>query len=489
MQFLKIFAVIVAIFAAAATVSGSTHSLPYENSTTTKPWGAWTPSDTSNQGSQKPTSTLTPTATPKTGNTSKPVTNVTPTPTATSAPRPGATATPTPTPTPTRTATTPTVVDGAVFLETFSGTPSRPTPFVSPSWTLNVHSRDASTWERIEPMQAHHSATCEGPPTTHTVTSYDDTIFICRDHVMTALNASGYGLLYMTPNAMVDFSRGTASISFDMSTFRASGRDWIDIWVTPWGDNLAVPYNPGEGEVDLQGAPVNAIHIELDRGCNRFHVSAFVNGRDTVNETSFCGFDPEWDNVLEPDASRRDRFELLISQDHIQFWMPDYGLVLAEADISVNFTQGVVQLGHHSYNPAKDCGTANSRMNASTCGPTTWHWDNVRITPAVAFDMNHGDRRMVQRTGDVVTFDEPAAQGSNLRFSGQGTIELSFDGGRTWERAHKQQSVLYSSYHAEHASSYWHPVPAGATSVEFRFSPDGWYEGPYHARDFVIWSR
>lgn len=169
--------------------------------------------------------------------------------------------------------------------------------------------------------------------------------------------------------------------------------------------------------------------------------------------------------------------------------MPDYDFVLAEEKVSLNFTQGVIQLGHHSYTPAKDCNVANSPMDASTCGPTTWHWDNVQIAPSLPFTMNHSDTRMVSSSDETVTFDRPAAAGSHLRFSAVGRVELSFDGGRTWSRAQRQSTVLTGDRHEEHASSYWTPVPTGATSVNVRFSAEGWYEGPYHARDFVMWSR
>ncbi len=270
------------------------------------------------------------------------------------------------------------------FLEEFTGAPSEPQPFASDSWAVNVASRDPSTWVNLNPMTAQHGSGCEGPTHTHTVTAYDDAVFLCNDHVMTAMNAEGYGVIYLTPNALVDFSEGTASVSFDVSTFRNSGRDFIGLWVTAYDDNLALPYNPGEGDVDLQGAPHNAVHFELDRGCSGFRASAFVNGREMLGHTG-CWELPTWYEVLTPDSARRDTIELLISRDHVKLWMPDYGLVLAKADVALDFTQGVIQLGHHSYTPKKDCGIANSAMDASACGPTTWHWDNVIIQAEKVF--------------------------------------------------------------------------------------------------------
>ena len=95
-----------------------------------------------------------------------------------------------------------------------------------------VNSRDLDTWYNLDPSQGHHGPNCEAPLATHTVTAYQDTIYQCKNHVMTTINAGGYGALYMTPNEMIDFSE-EGVIRFDISTLRTSGRDWIDVWVTP----------------------------------------------------------------------------------------------------------------------------------------------------------------------------------------------------------------------------------------------------------------
>ena len=39
-------------------------------------------------------------------------------------------------------------------------------------------------------------------------------VFQCRNHVMTAINASGYGVIYLTPNHLVDLSLERSVISF-----------------------------------------------------------------------------------------------------------------------------------------------------------------------------------------------------------------------------------------------------------------------------------
>jgi hypothetical protein len=124
------------------------------------------------------------------------------------------------------------------FAAGFDGNPAAPQPWRPPDWDVTVHSRDAQTWTALEPVDAHHGADCSAPPATHRTTSYEGTVFLCRDHLMTAISASGYGLIYLTPPVMADFSAGESVIRFDMSTLRTSPRDWVDLWITPYEDNL-----------------------------------------------------------------------------------------------------------------------------------------------------------------------------------------------------------------------------------------------------------
>src|SRR4030095_3362705 len=103
---------------------------------------------------------------------------------------------------------------------------------------------------------------CGAPPANHTISSYDDAVFICKDHIMTAITADGYGVIYLTPHQLVDFSNEEAVISWDMSTARSSGRDWVDLWITPYQDNLQLPLE--DWLPDLNGEPRNAIHVRMD---------------------------------------------------------------------------------------------------------------------------------------------------------------------------------------------------------------------------------
>lgn len=258
----------------------------------------------------------------------------------------------------------------ADFTETFTGNPSRPQPFVSPRWDTIVHSRGHNIGQPLQAVAAHHGADCGPHPGTHTVNAVPGSVFSCRDHLMTAISDDGYGLVYLTPDRMVDFSTGEAVVRFDMSTLRTSHRDWVDLWITPYGDNLAAPLE--DWLPDLNGRPRNAIHVRMDsfNGGSVFKAHLYRNGVETELSGPGAGWDA-YESHLTPSAVTRSTFELRISRTHVTFSMPSVGLTWVDDNVAaLGWTKGVVQLGHHSYNPTKDC-------NGGPCQPNSWHWDNV----------------------------------------------------------------------------------------------------------------
>ena len=363
--------------------------------------------------------------------------------------------------------------NGAGVVATFDGAPLNPARFCASDWDIAVSSRDQSTFYGLEPMSATHGEDCSPPPDAHTIRGdYEDTVFSCRDHLMTAINAEGYGVVYLTPAAMVDFSGGEAVIKFDVSTFRASGRDWIDVWVTPWADNLQLPlddYFP-----DLQGEPRRAIHVKMDGSLGDTHFKVYV-----ITDFGEKELPLNWgpmEKTLTPDEKRRDTFELRISRTHIAFGLPAYKRWWVNASMpDIGWDLGVVQFGQHSYNPTKDPGGHAG----------TWHWDNISISPARPFTMVRPDFRYADTNGQKVSFAQPAPADAHLRFSAVGSIELSFDGGETWVPAERQAEEVH---HEDHFSSYWTPIPKGTASVMVRGGPDDWFDR-WFAKDFSIWSQ
>jgi hypothetical protein len=356
----------------------------------------------------------------------------------------------------------------------FTGDPPGPQPFSDPNWDVQVHSRDVWTATELESMEAAHGPDCGAPPATHAVSHYKDAVFICKNHVMTAMNATGYGVIYLTPNVIADFSTGEAVISWDMSTLRASDRDWVDVWITPWEDNMALPLE--SWTPDLTGNPTNAIHVRMDGSGTagpldgRFRIFVIKDGVETN-----YGLSHNYNDFLVQDAARRDKFELHISKTRIRLLMPGYNQVLADETIpALNWSTGIVQWGHHSYNPKKGF--------APNAGPGTWHWDNMSVSPAIPFTMIHADRRYTNN--GTVNFSAPAPADAFLRFAAQGgTVEVNDGSGfRTVQPQQPGDGF--------EAASFFVPIRQGASSVQIRMSKaDSWFQGPFFAKDFTIWAQ
>lgn len=364
----------------------------------------------------------------------------------------------------------------APFAATFDGSPPAPLPLAGSltNWDVQVHSRDQDTWFQLEPVAAQHGADCGAPPATHLNTSYEGAVFQCRDHIMTSMNASGYGVIYLTPNQIFDFSSG-GSITFDMSTERMSTRDWIDVLITPWGQNLALPLLSDLSQgVDLQGYPGNLIHIGVDNGQSAPRLTVVQNG--VASCPGSCGSTPLDEGIPASvnQAATRQPFKLTIANGRIRFERlasaTAPAVVFFDTAAPLNFTSGVVQFGHHSYNPSKD--------DAGV--PATWHWDNIALSSGIPFTMIKADRRYTQ--GGTVSFQQASPAGAYLRFSAICTVAVD---GQVVQRS----QTFGDTYHPEHMSSYFVPITAGKAAVNISFLADDWYEGPCIAKDFSVWSR
>ena len=414
----------------------------------------------------------------------------------------------------------PTFAAGIPFLDTFNGNPSTPQAFSvdssSSNWDIAVQSRDEATWEKLEEMDAHHGADCSSPLdasgnliTHHQTGSYEQSVFKCKDHLMTSIKAGGYGLIYLTPNQIVDFTDGEAVIKVDVTTLRTSGRDWWDIWVTPFEENLQLPFNTGD--VDLNGVPRNAVHISNEGSANGagtgFTPRIYKN---FVDSNEFPGFSDTYnwwtgyEGFMNVSPKQRTTFELRLSKNRLKFCIPagqidekglpvnngqEFCWVDKQLSTPLDWSKGIVQFGHHSYNPEKDCTPDPTKK---TCSPNTWHWDTVSISNATPFTIIKADKRMTDGSGtnNAITFNSPAPTNAFMRFSAIGRVEYSLDNGSSWQIAPKQPSstLQNNTYHYEHLTSYFVPIPAGTTTAKFRFSQDSWYQGPYQAKDFTIWS-
>ena len=467
-----------------ATPPETTPTLP---PTTTLPATTLPPTTTSPTTTAAPPTTTT-TAPPPTTTitTTTSTTTAPPTTTTTTAPPTTTTAPPTTAP-PTTTTTTPLppAPGGRSFLATFDGAPSSPQPFVSPDWDVTVHARD-DHGDSLLPMHAEHGPACSAPPELHEISGFNEAVFSCRDHVMTAFNASGYGVIYLTPDHLVDFSAGEAVVSFDVSTAKFSTRDWWDVWITPYEDHLQLAIDD-VGFPDLQGAPRRAVHVsQIDFEGVLTGFEAQVYREFARSPLPMASAAIERRGVL-PSSTDRTKFEVRISRTSLKFCVPSINYCSINTTFAdLGWDQGVLQIGHHSYDPTKDDKFLLAR-------PNTWHWDNVSIAPAIPFRILHADRRVTYDGGTAIRFDGTAAADSYLRFAGYGpngeTFELSTDGGSTWTAARRQPA---SQGHTNgHHASYWTPIPAGTSQVNIRArgtgpgAPNGsrWY-----IRDMTIFT-
>ena len=363
------------------------------------------------------------------------------------------------------------------------GSPANPQSIVPSDMDVQIHRRDPSN--AMEAMNAGHGADCSAPPATHAINTLAQGVFSCKNHLMTAVGDSGYGEIALTPNYMADWSSGTTTITFNVSTQQNNDSDWIEIWITPFADNMNLPFE--DQIIDFQGPPKNAIVFSLNKsglmGTNSGDVSFFQNyiqGNNLPKLACLNTGDPQCisptglPSVVSPSAVTRVQYEIDISSGHIKFGLP--GIVTwTDTNVSVPFSKGVVQLVHHSYNPAK---------HAPGTEVDTFHWSNLTITNADPFTIINGAERSINAgTPSAIHFPAPAPTGSYLRFSALGTISMSWDGGATYHPAVLQGPLT----HIEHFSSYMTPIPAGAQTVLIA-GTDNAYGQFWWIRDPAIWS-
>jgi hypothetical protein len=353
----------------------------------------------------------------------------------------------------------------APFLQPFDVHPAAPQAFKPSDWDVQTY--EFFVRQEFSPVyQAEHGAACDAPPTTHAVTSPEDAVFLCNDHLMTTING-GYGAIFLTPNQLVDFSAGEAVIRFDVSTDMHSIRDWFEIGVTPYDENVA-----RTGDFD-QGPPRHAVKVLNALDAMRAEIS-----RDFVTEYVPVNNDIGWSRFYVPSASRRDTFEIHLSRTHLKVGLPAYNQWWIDRDINdLGWSRGILQISQHSYSATKGCirfntstnvweSTSPAIVNGEDSCPNTWHWDNISISPAIPFTIVRADRRYVEAATPELALTAPAPPNSFLRFAALGTnLELTTDGGTTWQTA---QRAATRDNDVSRWRSYWTPIPAGTTGIRFR---------------------
>src|SRR5678815_1988578 len=148
------------------------------------------------------------------------------------------------------------------------GMPPTPQMWQPANWDVQIHTRGMNqAGDSIDSHAADHGSDCSAPPATHTINTWQQAVFACHMHVMTAIADEGYGEVVMTPNQLADWTNGPVTIGFSVSTQRTTARDWIAVDLSPFGEQLSLPFD--EGDVDLAGMPKH--YIELNSGLESYN--------------------------------------------------------------------------------------------------------------------------------------------------------------------------------------------------------------------------
>jgi len=368
------------------------------------------------------------------------------------------------------------------FLLTFDGDPVAPAPLGGSTEhqmaqecgvTHTVHQRDTGAWTDFKDVQGHHSETCSPPghnaEATHPVTTYEDAVYKCKNHVMTAVGSPGYGAITETFWALADWSNGTATIRWDMSTWRTSIRDWITVEVCDFDDLILLPLQ--DIIPDGQGWCRNGIHYDVVQQAWNWTAREFVDGQNFgmyyPNESRSWVYGLQRDDPSQPcygpSPQTRITFEIQIDTTSTSVARPGCGGTLYTRNFPVEtpFTSGVVQIIHHSYSPDKGAKTHwDPPLDGSA---NTWHIDNVSIQPARPLTVIGADERHIAGDG-VTNFTSPAPADSTLLFLGNGDVSVSFDG-QTFQSPPPYVGAG-ASFVASESASYRVAVPEGATWVQ-----------------------
>ena len=257
---------------------------------------------------------------------------------------------------------------------------------------------------------------------------------------------------------------------------------------------------------DLNGPPRDSVHIKMDE----FNSGTIFTGEvySNFSSTELHSTDDLLESFVPPSTVNRDQFELRLTPTggryRIQFGLPGVrgangstGVWFVDDTVSLPFSEGVVQLGQHSYTPTKDAGcgpTVEGLQKGLVCAPNTWHWSNFSISDAVPFTIDPGTPWAAGDGATArVTLSQPSPANSFLRFGARGAgLQVSFDGGRTWTAARERQQtgagLPTPSVDTYHLQNFWMPMPAGVRDIEFK-GQGGWWGSSWFVQDVAAWSQ
>jgi hypothetical protein len=359
---------------------------------------------------------------------------------------------------------------------------------VSPTGQLTAPNASADHGPNCEPPASDTSLPTLGVDT-HTVTTIDQSVYVCHDHVMSALAGPGYAQASFMPPALADWADGPVTLTWSVSTFIGSDRGWWEAWLTPKSDQLELPAS-NQGD-QVQGTPKSAIMLqECGLGAQGLQGQHGICGAVIVNgvQHNLPVLAKSVESVLTPSRQTRTQYQAVISATHITVSLPATHTVLLDSAATIPFTQAIVQLTDEEYDPLKSdaCGPpADQAKLGGKCALNTFHWSDLGISNAIPFDVSHPSARFMGPGHTAANvFASPSVAGSLLAFHWIANgMSVSFDGGATFTKAPIQATENGSGGSCGVNQSLM-PIPAGATSFILKAS-NNCYGDPWIASDFV----
>lgn len=375
---------------------------------------------------------------------------------------------------------------GGVFRETFNGGATGPASVVNKLNRFFAFPFLARPGLKMATMDAQHGSDCAAPPATHSISSLDSTIFLCRDHLMTAIECcveiEADAVVTLQPNHMVDLTKGEASVKVDVSTLSPSGGDWWEIWISPFEDHLAAPTDHWFHQA---GAPRNALQFNVSDMSPESKLFGWSLFKDFTKVDGAGMRDPGGNpgknirQLVSFSNTRRDTYEIRLTKTHVQMLVRNSadGLMtlVDEFDVPGGFPadQAVVQVMQSNYRPRGNGGMPTAEVTSAA----TWHWDNLEISPAVPYTIINANEMAARQVSSEspnqrVTFKAPAPADARLRFRAwefNNQPRVSFDNGATWQvatpvRPHNDPPNVGMGGTPD-VLTYSLPIPAGTTAA------------------------
>ncbi|MEM8962873.1 MAG: hypothetical protein AAGD38_15415 [Acidobacteriota bacterium] len=324
-----------------------------------------------------------------------------------------------------------------VFEETFDGDPAAPSQLLLPGdfdyvVTHRTHPQELFT-KVYDLYPGDHGLDCAGPNPDvsplpqHPIrtrqnsnsTDRDESFFICKNHMMTALGeVEAYSLSSFWPRQEFDFADG-GTLEFEVNVnLGHDNRSWWEVLISP-RDQLKAAAGPVDAAID-EKYPHDRIVFDFNRLIRRIKVGTGALAPDgwLVNERQMWTYDWAYWNALYPDdpalTDRRIRRTMRITLGTNQItWgieTADGGFDEWSVDVpgGLPFTRGVVQLKTHAYTPLSTAGNTDTYTfhwdNLRFSGPNVGHWDVFEASDVVYLEAN-GDRPVGET--ETVTVELP----------------------------------------------------------------------------------